>query len=72
MEQKPNSDRMDRWPNIAEWLEWWLERPRLPKDSQTVLERYYQSYMRNFNSYIKKIIHSRPKKCRDLLQNIKT
>ena len=40
--------------DIADWLEYWLVEQRLGKYEQTVLQKYYASYISNFGPYLRK------------------
>lgn len=53
MEDHLNMVEIYKWGNIGEWLDYWLVRARLPAETQAVFDKYYYSYTRNFNNYIK-------------------
>ncbi len=42
------------WCDIADWLTWWLKKPRLSSGSQQVFDRYYASYKRRFTPYLRR------------------
>ena len=43
-----------RWSDIADWLTWWLKKPRLSTGSQQVFDKYYASYKRRFTPYLRR------------------
>jgi len=43
-----------RFNDISDWLDYWFVEPRLPEPEQSVLERYYHSFVSHFGSYLRK------------------
>lgn len=44
----------DRWGTIAEFLKYWLSESQLPPDLQTILDRYYKNYRKQFGPYVQR------------------
>jgi len=60
----------ETWNTISDFLAWWLNHERLDPDYQSVLEKYYSSYVNNFNTYIKKHYSNQTKEVIDLIKQM--
>lgn len=48
------SDETDaRFDDVSDWLSYWLEKPRLPKQDQATFNRYYHSFIAHFGPYVR-------------------
>jgi 2-polyprenyl-3-methyl-5-hydroxy-6-metoxy-1,4-benzoquinol methylase len=49
-----NAVNTSEWDSISDWLSWWFIENRLAAPEQKILDVYYQSYKKRFNSYLRK------------------
>ncbi len=58
------------WNNISDFLEWWINEKILDAELQSVLDKYYSSYVNNFGTYIKHHYANQTKEAIDLIKQV--